>query len=180
MKEPGQENNSVKTDSRRKFFRRLGWGAIATFLMGSLAAFIRLFYPRVLFEPSARFIAGRPDEYPPGTVSSRLKDKYRVWIIRKEDGRFFCLSAKCTHLGCTPNWLSTQNKFKCPCHGSGFYQSGTNFEGPAPRPLDRFKIELSSEGLITVDKSLTFKGVSGSESDELYPDSLLMVNTEQS
>ena len=51
--------------------------------------------------------------------------------------------AVCTHLGCTPNWLEAEQKFKCPCHGSGFYKDGINFEGPAPaaagalRDLDR-------------------------------------------
>jgi cytochrome b6-f complex iron-sulfur subunit len=48
------------------------------------------------------------------------------------------LFAKWTYLGCTPRWLATEDKFKCPYHGSGFYKSAMNFEGPAPRPLDRF------------------------------------------
>ena len=52
---------------------------------------------------------------------------------------FFALSTVCTHLGCTPNWLPVESKFKCPCHGSGFRMTGIHFEGPAPRPLERFK-----------------------------------------
>jgi len=69
----------------------------------------------------------------------------------------YALIAVCTHLGCTPNWLPTQNKFKCPCHGSGYYKSGVNFEGPTPRPLERAKIFLDpSDGQIVVDKSKQF------------------------
>lgn len=179
---PGDKPNKLerikrnkKITSRRKFFRRLGWGAIVSFLFGGLIATIKLFYPRVLFEPAASFIAGQPDEYPPGSVSTRYKDKFRVWIVRKDDGRFICLSAKCTHLGCTPNWLATQDKFKCPCHGSGFQQNGINFEGPAPRPLDRFKIDINSEGLLVVDRSILYKGRAGLNSDELYPESILSI-----
>ena len=56
-----------------------------------------------------------------------------------------------------PNWLASQNKFKCPCHGSGYYRTGVNFEGPAPRPLERAKIFLDpSDGQIVVDKSVQF------------------------
>jgi hypothetical protein len=60
------------------------------------------------------------------------------------------LIAVCTHLGCSPNWLPAENKFKCPCHGSGFYMSGVNFEGPAPRPLERARIVLADDGQILI------------------------------
>ena len=165
----------VKTTSRRSFFRHIGWGAVISLLFGGIIFTIRLFYPRVLFEPPASFLVGRPGEYSPGSISARFKDKYGVWIIRKEDGQFFCLRTKCTHLGCIPNWLSAQNKFKCPCHGSGFYMNGMNFEGPAPRPLDRYKMEIRSDGFLIVDRSIIFKGVAGFDSDESYPESLLSV-----
>ncbi|MBI4841314.1 MAG: Rieske (2Fe-2S) protein, partial [candidate division NC10 bacterium] len=32
-----------------------------------------------------------------------------------------------------------------------------NFEGPAPRPLERVKISLSDDGQLVVDKSLKFR-----------------------
>ena len=67
--------------------------------------------------------------------------------------RFTALSTVCTHLGCTPNWLPGEFKFKCPCHGSGYRVSGLNFEGPAPRPLEHFAISLDDTGMIKVDKS---------------------------
>jgi len=68
-----------------------------------------------------------------------------------------------------------EDKFKCPCHGSGFYKSGMNFEGPAPRPLDRFKISVGEDGQLVVDKSKVFKMQAGTEPDEQFPDSVLRV-----
>ncbi len=44
-------------------------------------------------------------------------------------------------------------KFKCPCHGSGFRITGINFEGPAPRPLERYAVRLAEDGQIEVDRS---------------------------
>ena len=61
------------------------------------------------------------------------------------------ISAICTHLGCTPDWKEAENKFKCPCHGSGYDSEGINFEGPAPRPMDRAHVELDPSGEIVVD-----------------------------
>lgn len=164
-----------RIESRRGMLRRLGWIGVVVFLAGNLVATLRFFFPRVLFEPPVQFKIGRPSGYAAGTVSAQYKAKFRIWVVRKADGQFFCLHAKCTHLGCTPNWLETQSKFKCPCHGSGFYASGDNFEGPAPRPLDRFKISLADDGQLLVDKSVVFKGTAGRDSDELYPQSLLRV-----
>ena len=77
--------------------------------------------------------------------------------------------------GLHPELVGITKKFKCPCHGSGYYQNGENFEGPAPRPLDRYKISLSDNGQLVIDKSVIYRGVAGSNSDEVYPLSLLRV-----
>jgi cytochrome b6-f complex iron-sulfur subunit len=142
--------------SRRDFFGRLGWGGFTIFTGVSLLAFVRSAFPRVLFTPPSTFKAGMPNEYTIGEVSERFKQDQRVWIIREADG-FYALFAKCTHLGCTPRWLKVEEKFKCPCHGSGFRKTGVNFEGPAPRPLERFRIALGEDGQLLVDKSVVYR-----------------------
>jgi cytochrome b6-f complex iron-sulfur subunit len=68
-------------------------------------------------------------------------------------------------LGCTPSWLEGERKFKCPCHGSGFYITGINFEGPAPRPLERAGIRLAEDGMLEVDKSVKFQEEMGQWND---------------
>ncbi len=163
------------TVTRRLVLLRAAWSTFAILLASSLAATVRFFFPRVVFEPSPRFRVGLPEEFPPGTVNSEFAEKYRVWIIRRETGELIALKAECTHLGCTPRWLETQRKFKCPCHGSGFRPSGVNFEGPAPRPLDRVRISRSVDGVLEVDRSIVYRGVAGEDPDELYPQSVLRV-----
>ena len=73
---------------------------------------------------------------------------------------------------CTPNWLEADKKFKCPCHGSGFRITGVNFEGPAPRPLERWAIKKSEDGQIIVDKSRKFQKELGQWDD---PGSYILV-----
>jgi len=148
--------------SRRLFLWSLpvGWTAFSAACASSLIATARFLFPNVLFEPPQSFKAGFPGEYNAGEVDVRWKDAFGVWIVRSAEG-FYALIAVCTHLGCSPNWLAAENKFKCPCHGSGFYMSGVNFEGPAPRPLERARIVLADDGQILVDKSVKFQQEKG-------------------
>ena len=141
--------------SRRDVFGRFGWSIFGAFSAVTVLAAIRSAFPRVLFPPPSTFKAGLPSDYAIGEVSEKYKKDQRVWIIRTEEG-IYALFAKCTHLGCTPRWLAAENKFKCPCHGSGFYKTGVNFEGPAPRPLERLRITKAEDGQIVVDKAVMY------------------------
>ena len=152
--------------NRRSFIKILaiGWVAFAGIVAGYGTLIMRYLFPNVLFEPKQSFGAGHINDYTVGEVSERYKQKQGVWIVRDSE-KIYALSTTCTHLGCTPNWLSNESKFKCPCHGSGFYKTGINFEGPAPRPLERFKIYLSSDGEVIVDKTKKFQQEKGEWSD---------------
>ncbi len=161
--------------NRRRRFLRWAWSLFSLLGASTLLATVRFFFPRVVAEPPARFTVGRPEEFPRDIVNTEFAERYRVWIVRRETGEFIALKAECTHLGCTPRWLDFQAKFKCPCHGSGFRANGTNFEGPAPRPLDRFRITLGPDGQLEVDRSVTYRGVAGEDPDELHPQSVLRV-----
>ena len=120
----------------------------------------RFMMPNVLVEPPSKFKVGPVSDYPLNTVSNKWKDQYGVWIVHTDqyEGQnlIFALASVCTHLGCTPSWLDGEQKFKCPCHGSGFYMTGVNFEGPAPRPLERMGLKIA-EGMLEVDKSMKFQ-----------------------
>ncbi len=142
--------------SRRNFLGIGGWLGIIGALHAGGAALVALLFPRVLFEPPTSFKAGHPNSFSVGEVSERFMKEQRVWIVR-EPGGFYALLGVCTHLGCTPRWLGPENKFKCGCHGSGFFRTGVNFEGPAPRPLERVKITRGDDGQIVIDKAVKFR-----------------------
>jgi cytochrome b6-f complex iron-sulfur subunit len=160
--------------SRRDFFTRLGWGLFGFFSLATFLGFIRSAFPRILFQPPSTFKAGFPSDYTRGEVSEKYIPEFRVWIIREDKG-IYAIFAKCTHLGCTPRWLAAEDKFKCPCHGSGYYRSGLNFEGPAPRPMDRFQVAVGEDGQLLVDKNVLFKMQPDVEPDDQYPQSILQV-----
>lgn len=152
---PPENDQGVWRMSRKNFLNVAGWFAFFSFLGTATLGAIRLMVPRVLYEQPSAFKAGFPQDYVIGEVNEKYKDEYRVWIIREAEG-FYALLAICTHLGCTPRWLAAENKFKCPCHGSGYHKDGINFEGPTPRPLERLKITLADDGQILIDRAVKF------------------------
>lgn len=152
---PPENDQGIWRMSRKNFLNVAGWFAFMSFLVTATLGAIRLMVPRVLYEAPSAFKAGYPEDFIIGEVNEKYKDEFRVWIVREMDG-FYALLAICTHLGCTPRWLTTESKFKCPCHGSGYHKDGINFEGPTPRPLERLKITLADDGQILVDRNIKF------------------------
>ncbi len=139
----------------RQVRRKLVTASVVGVLGVNFLMFLRFFFPRALFEPKTIFDVGYPSDYGFG-VDEKYKQADRVWIVRNAEG-IFAIHAVCTHLGCTPNWLPSEGKFKCPCHGSGYDNEGVNVEGPAPRPMDRAHIEMLPTGEIQVDTSVLYQ-----------------------
>jgi len=153
----GPENSEIN-----QMRRRMVWASVGAFLTAWFLAFFRFFLPRTLFEPATSFKIGYPEEYGLG-VDTKWQQKYRIWVDRTPD-RLFVIYARCTHLGCTPDWKPSENKFKCPCHGSGYDSEGINFEGPAPRPMDRAHVEVAPDGQILVDVAKLYQWPKGQPS----------------
>lgn len=185
QKPPAAKDKKAKGADRRSFVAAclspLALGFIFMAVTGAnwLLALARFMFPNVLVEPPTKFKIGPPSDYPLGNVSTKWLAARGVWIVHTDQykGRnlIYALASVCTHLGCTPNWLEGEQKYKCPCHGSGFYINGINFEGPAPRPLERVGIKLASDGQLEVDKSVKFQEEMGQwEDSNSYVDGALV------
>jgi cytochrome b6-f complex iron-sulfur subunit len=146
-----------------KMRRHIVWASIVGFLFTCFFMFLRFFLPRAIFEPSSVFKIGFPSDYALG-VDTKWQQQYRIWVGKTSD-RLFVIYARCTHLGCTPDWKASENKFKCPCHGSGYDSEGINFEGPAPRPMDRAHVEIDPEGQIVVNTNQLYQWPKGGNND---------------
>ena len=133
------------TAGRREFFA-LGCGAVGLATAGFVVSTFRFLVPTVLYEPPARFTIGRPDAFPPGSVTF-LEDR-RLFLFNGPDG-FFAVSSVCTHLGCNVKRVSSG--FECPCHGSRYDENGRVLQGPAPSPLSWYALTLSPRGEVIVD-----------------------------
>jgi cytochrome b6-f complex iron-sulfur subunit len=177
-------STSVKRSASRRFFLlvlfgswfAVGWTALTATIVGLILGTFRFMFPNVLSEPPNKIKVGSPDQYEPEKVVDRYREQ-RAWIVRHQDDDLggdiiYALNTACTHLGCKFNWLEKEHKFKCPCHGSGFRITGVNFEGPARRPLERWKITVGPDGQMVVDESKKYQKELGQWSD---PDSFVKV-----
>lgn len=141
---------SPTRSTRRESFVKLGLGCMAVSGAGAAVFGYEFLSPNVLYEPSPITNAGKPDQYPPGSVTA--DPKAGIYIVHEPQG-FYALSAICTHLGCLTVWAPEQGLIACPCHGSKFTPEGVKIEGPAPRPLPWLKVWVSDDGELMVDRS---------------------------
>ncbi len=135
------------------------WGGIIFVSATSLAWFQSFMIPKAPILPPTRVRVGKLSGYTEFGVYEDYKGQ-NIWVVTlEEEGvkKVVAINTVCTHLGCIPNWLAAAQIFKCPCHGSGFRKTGINFEGPAPRPLERFKVEVDQTGTLIVDKGVKFR-----------------------
>ena len=159
------EPSTLQASGRRSFLRSLGLGALIAGLAGQVYALVRALVPNVLYEPPRAFKVGLPQDFAEGMT---YVEDHRLFIGRDQRG-LFAISAICTHLGCTVKMLNLnqprtveikgkpveiRQEFQCPCHGSKYYGDGTNYAGPAPRPLDWYPLEVSpDDGQLVVNSS---------------------------
>jgi cytochrome b6-f complex iron-sulfur subunit len=66
--------------------------------------------------------------------------------IPATDRSVLALYRKCPHLGCQVPQLCEQSQwFECLCHGSKYTVLGEKRDGPAPRGMDRFVVEMEGD-----------------------------------
>lgn len=141
---------SVDAPSRREFLYYI-WGASIALLLGEVTAGLIWFaFPRFQegefggtfpFDPTGLPSVGAPPQWNPSG---------RFHVSNTENG-LLALYGVCTHLGCLPKWVASNNRFECPCHGSKFEGNGSYIEGPAPRGLDRFPVTVTYTDGTAVD-----------------------------
>ncbi len=86
------------------------------------------------------------------------------------DSEIIALSEKCSHLGCRVPFCESSGQFECPCHGSVFNRAGEHRSGPAPRGLDRYRVDVGDDGLLYVDTGDKVEGPpSGTETIDEPP-----------
>jgi cytochrome b6-f complex iron-sulfur subunit len=105
-------------------------------------------------------VNGEPFNFPDGRFwlvnldTANEQGRERMWRSEQDEDQDIkgvaAIYKVCTHLGCIYAWTPTNNRFECPCHGSKYRLDGRRIESPAPRSLDRFKLEALADDRSTV------------------------------
>jgi menaquinol-cytochrome c reductase iron-sulfur subunit len=104
--------------------------------------------------PADRFAVGDTIlvsfENPSASPWAGVTGKTGAWVRRVGDSNFIAFVLNCSHLGCPVRWEASPKLFICPCHGSVYYEDGTVAAGPAPFPLQRFRVRVRG-GLVELE-----------------------------
>lgn len=132
-----------KKGMNRREFLNFAWLASLGFLTINFAGMTYLFaMPRFKEgEFGGKFTVGKVSELPAAGSPPENIPSVKLWLSNTNAG-VMAIYKVCTHLGCLYNWDNQEVRFACPCHGSQFQSDGTYIQGPAPRNLDRFIVEI--------------------------------------
>ncbi len=178
----GRMRSRVET-TRRQFLLLVGSvGALGATLFGGIEL-LKFMFPAATLESPPQFKTGFTvsDLTGGGTLKINVisDTANRVTVVLDSTG-IYAVYLVCTHLGCTPNYVSdvtsgtgvadssqtvaqhytaeagaitTRNGWACPCHGSRYYIDSTNFYGPAPRPMDWLDIQVGPDKHFVVNRA---------------------------
>jgi Rieske Fe-S protein len=69
-------------------------------------------------------------------------------LIKDSNGELKAFSAVCTHLACIVQYRSDISHVWCACHNGHFDLNGRNVEGPPPKPLEQFVVNVRADQIV--------------------------------
>lgn len=128
------------------------------FLSTTAGAFLlSVFYPvsRYLIPPPmAESSAGtvtlqlKPEEVKPNSGQIFKFANRPAILVRTPAGELRAFSAVCTHLNCTVQYRPDLAHIWCACHNGHFDLNGKNVDGPPPRPLDAYAVNVRGNQVV--------------------------------
>jgi cytochrome b6-f complex iron-sulfur subunit len=135
---------------RRKF---LNWFLSTT----AGAFFVSVTYPlsRYLIPPEVEESTASTVTLPikPNDVKANSGQIFRFGsqpaiLIKDSNGEMKAFSAVCTHLACIVQYRSDISHIWCACHNGHFDLNGRNIEGPPPKPLEQFVVNVRADQIV--------------------------------
>lgn len=160
----------------RREFLTYSWGAALGLIaaQGGYATY-EFLYPKFKEgEFGGKFILGPASSMPSIGTPPQAEVAGKFWLVQTDEG-IKALYMVCTHLGCLYKWEASNSRFECPCHGSKFTAQGVYIEGPAPRSLDEFAVEVLQNGEVVGQTTDTPEAIVAAPLPS--PDAQVVVNT---
>ncbi len=73
-------------------------------------------------------------------------------LVKTASGELRAFSAVCTHLACIVQYRPDLAHIWCACHNGHYDLNGTNIQGPPPRPLEQYVVNVRG-GKIVVSRN---------------------------
>jgi Rieske Fe-S protein len=154
MPEDRMEQTLEADPTRRRFVNWWLGTTTGAFLASVLYPITRYLIPPRIAESSAATVTlpVKLDEVKANTGQIFKFGNRPAILVRTATGELKAFSAVCTHLNCTVQYRSDLGHIWCACHNGHFDLNGQNIEGPPPRPLDAFVVNVRGTQIV-VSKS---------------------------
>lgn len=144
--EPPPVEISKNKTSRRTLLKLFLGGSAAASLGAFVYPILRYLVPPPQIDTGAdSVVAAKTDELKPNSSKIFPFGSRPALLIRTADGSYRAMSATCTHLGCTVQYRSDQQRVWCACHNGMYDLNGRNISGPPPRPLEKFVVHVQGD-----------------------------------
>ena len=132
--------------SRRRFLDYLLGTGLLLWLASVLYPVTRFLIPPQLAAADVTSVeAAKVDELAPNSFKIFRFGRKPAILVRRSDGSYRALSARCTHLDCTVQYQPDTEQIWCACHNGRYDTDGRNVSGPPPRPLERYEVVVKGE-----------------------------------
>ncbi|HET9916556.1 MAG TPA: Rieske (2Fe-2S) protein [Candidatus Binatia bacterium] len=93
-------------------------------------------------------LALKPQEVKPNSGQIFRFGSQAGILVKDTNGELKAFSAVCTHLACIVQYRPDINHIWCACHNGHFDLNGRNVEGPPPKPLEQFVVNVRAEQIV--------------------------------
>ncbi len=145
------EQTSVAVDPGRRNFLNWFLGTTAgAFLISVTYPVSRYLIPPKVEESTARTVtlALKSQEIKPNSGQIFRFGSQPAILIKTPNDELKAFSAVCTHLACIVQYRSDISHIWCACHNGHFDLNGKNIEGPPPRPLEEYAVNVRGEQIV--------------------------------
>ena len=136
--------------SRRKFLNWFLGSTAGAFFLSVLYPLSRYLIPPKVQESTARTVtlAIKPQEVKANSGQIFRFGSQPGILVNTPSGELKAFSAACTHLACIVQYRSDVNHIWCACHNGHFDLNGKNIEGPPPKPLEEFSVNVRGDQIV--------------------------------
>ena len=140
--------------TRRKFLNWFLGSTAGAFLVSVFYPLSRYLIPPKVQESTARTVtlAIKPQEVKANSGQIFRFGSQPAILVNTPSGQLRAFSAACTHLACIVQYRSDINHIWCACHNGHFDLNGKNIEGPPPKPLEEFNVNVRGDQIVVSKK----------------------------
>lgn len=146
-------------ENRRTFLDWLLGRTLTTWILSTSVGglIVAIFYPvgRYLVPPKSAESAASSVTLP-FTAEELEPNSARVFkfgnqpgiIVKTPSGELRAFAAACTHLACIVQYRDDLQHLWCACHNGHFDLNGINIQGPPPRPLESYTVNVRGDQIV--------------------------------